>query len=432
MEYVPNNSLAEYIQGFVEALSSSNRKRKIQLQGSNIGNDLNDDFNMRIPKSNDTIERASKTQVMDGITARRIFRQIVDAVNYLHTVAKVAHRDIKIENILLNEHCDVKLSDFGFSHSTDGLSGCSLIKTRCGSPCYASPELIKGQGYDEKTDIWSLGVVLFAMLTSTCPFYDENIQSLFHKIVEKPIIYPSYISNNSNLLSLFEMIFQKDPAQRASAEDILHSAWLNEVNVELLYRNEKNSNSLHKVMNNSISWNCLSDFDHNISNPYSKNLNSPHNPNASNSDSIKCICPNCKENHSNLSCNSKCCERCCQHFCQCGGSKTITFDFRKNNPNQILNTTGIFSCSSSAKAHISKNTEFPMGFINSSASIPLAIRTIAPKTKVPNKIARKTVILSPIPNSSEGIKPRALNTSMSHAMLAMNLPKEKRRKSIYT
>jgi serine/threonine protein kinase len=110
--------------------------------------------------------------------ALKFFRQLIDAVHYCHE-RNVCHRDIKPENLLLDDALNVKVADFGYAqwmrHASDGSGG--WVDTSCGSPHYASPEVIHGDRYvGKQADVWSCGVVLFALLTGGLPFDDENLQ----------------------------------------------------------------------------------------------------------------------------------------------------------------------------------------------------------------------------------------------------------------
>ena len=111
--------------------------------------------------------------------ARLFFQQIISGVDYCHH-NKVVHRDLKPENILLDDHHQLKIADFGLSNLL--VDGC-FLRTSCGSPNYAAPEVISGALYSgPEVDVWSCGVILYALLCGTLPFDDENIPSLFRKI----------------------------------------------------------------------------------------------------------------------------------------------------------------------------------------------------------------------------------------------------------
>ena len=111
--------------------------------------------------------------------ARRFFQQILSGVEFCHRYG-VVHRDLKPENLLLDDKLNVKIADFGLSNMmTDG----EFLRTSCGSPNYAAPEVISGKLYaGPEVDIWSCGVILYALLCGTLPFDDEHVPTLFRKI----------------------------------------------------------------------------------------------------------------------------------------------------------------------------------------------------------------------------------------------------------
>lgn len=133
------------------------------------------------------LEYAEQGELFDYLVSNRylqeedameFFRQIVSAVEYLHQLG-ICHRDLKPENILLDSCTRVKLADFGFARWVAS----SLTETSCGSPHYAAPEIIRGHPYDGKAaDIWSLGVILYALLAGYLPFDDPSIRNLLNKV----------------------------------------------------------------------------------------------------------------------------------------------------------------------------------------------------------------------------------------------------------
>ena len=154
---------------------------------------------------------------------REIFTQICSVINYLHKKG-IVHRDLKAENILLDRNNNVKLIDFGFSKKMSGQN--ELLQTRCGSPCYASPEIILASGYNEKTDIWSIGVILYLLTVGTFPFFDYNIQRLFSKILNTPLEFPSNIDIPQKLKDLISKMLDKNSDSRPSITEILKHEWL--------------------------------------------------------------------------------------------------------------------------------------------------------------------------------------------------------------
>ena len=128
--------------------------------------------------------------------SRAFFRQIVAAVAYIHQ-SGYAHRDLKPENILIDEEQQLKLIDFGLCANPKG-GIASILETCCGSPAYAAPELVSGRNYiGSEADIWSMGVLLYALLCGFLPFDDENISSLYRKIQLGIYEKPSWLTIDS-------------------------------------------------------------------------------------------------------------------------------------------------------------------------------------------------------------------------------------------
>jgi serine/threonine protein kinase len=113
--------------------------------------------------------------------ARRFFTQLIWVLEYLHFERKVAHRDLKCENVLLDRYDNIRLIDFGLSTAFSDLN--PQLATACGSPAYAAPEMVKGNQYTKSADIWSAGILLFAVCTGYLPFDDDNVERMLLKIV---------------------------------------------------------------------------------------------------------------------------------------------------------------------------------------------------------------------------------------------------------
>ena len=152
----------------------------------------------------------------------KFFSQICDALNYLHNEIGIVHRDIKAENILVDEFGNIKLTDFGLSKSVQKNS---MLKTRCGSPLYSSPELIKGQEYDEKTDVWSLGILLFYFSTGKFPFHSNNILQLLSDITTEDVVFPEPCELSLELKNLILKMLEKDPSKRPNIREIMEDPW---------------------------------------------------------------------------------------------------------------------------------------------------------------------------------------------------------------
>lgn len=156
--------------------------------------------------------------------ARRYFIQLISVLEYLHIEKHIAHRDLKAENVLLDRNNNIRLIDFGLSilYSNEDPN----LKTACGSPAYASPEMIKGQTYTSSSDLWSAGILLYAMVQGELPYDDENIQKLLHKIIYTEPEYPVPIS--VQLRDLLDKLLQKDPNSRITLQKIKEHPWFSQ------------------------------------------------------------------------------------------------------------------------------------------------------------------------------------------------------------
>nr|OQO31471.1 hypothetical protein B0A51_01680 [Rachicladosporium sp. CCFEE 5018] len=197
-------------------------------------------------------------------SARRLFAQLVSGVGYLHRKG-IVHRDLKLENLLLDRHKNIIITDFGFANTFDPADDLSeeqehritdkdfvkregldvqnkegyrrgdLMQTSCGSPCYAAPELVVSDGLytGRKVDVWSCGVILYAMLAGYLPFDDDpanpegdNINLLYKYIVSTPLTFPEYVTPHAR--DLLRRILVPDPRKRADLFEVARHSWLSE------------------------------------------------------------------------------------------------------------------------------------------------------------------------------------------------------------
>ncbi|XP_064129254.1 hormonally up-regulated neu tumor-associated kinase [Loxodonta africana] len=160
--------------------------------------------------------------------ARRYIRQLISAVEHLHR-AGVVHRDLKIENLLLDEDNNIKLIDFGLSNCAGILGYSDPFSTQCGSPAYAAPELLARKKYGPKIDVWSIGVNMYAMLTGTLPFTVEpfSLRALYQKMVDKEMNpLPTQLSTGA--ITFLRSLLEPDPVKRPNIQQALANRWLNE------------------------------------------------------------------------------------------------------------------------------------------------------------------------------------------------------------
>ncbi|XP_035230987.1 MAP/microtubule affinity-regulating kinase 3-like isoform X3 [Stegodyphus dumicola] len=177
------------------------------------------------------MEYASGGEVFDYLVAhgrmkekeaRAKFRQIVSAVQYCHQ-KRIIHRDLKAENLLLDGEMNIKIADFGFSN--EFVPG-QKLDTFCGSPPYAAPELFQGKKYDgPEVDVWSLGVILYTLVSGSLPFDGANLKELRERVLRGKYRIPFYMSTDcENLLKKFLVL---NPSKRASLEAIMKDKWMN-------------------------------------------------------------------------------------------------------------------------------------------------------------------------------------------------------------
>ncbi|RXM34010.1 Serine/threonine-protein kinase MARK2 [Acipenser ruthenus] len=177
------------------------------------------------------MEYASGGEVFDYLVAhgrmkekeaRAKFRQIVSAVQYCHQ-KRIVHRDLKAENLLLDADMNIKIADFGFSNEfTIG----NKLDTFCGSPPYAAPELFQGKKYDgPEVDVWSLGVILYTLVSGSLPFDGQNLKELRERVLRGKYRIPFYMSTDCE--NLLKKLLVLNPVKRGSLEQIMKDRWMN-------------------------------------------------------------------------------------------------------------------------------------------------------------------------------------------------------------
>eukprot|EP00045_Choanoeca_perplexa_P001872 m.22138 g.22138 ORF g.22138 m.22138 type:complete len:410 (+) comp11208_c0_seq2:254-1483(+) len=169
----------------------------------------------------DLLEYINQGGSLSEDEARKLFYQMITAVNYCHGL-RVVHRDLKCENMLLDNDLNILVSDFGFATVVPSTS--SKLMTHCGSYAYAAPEILTGQPYQgNKSDAWSLGIILFAMTCGRLPYNDKTIKVLMAGIKRK-LDFPRRISRE--LQDFIERILVLDPQWRASVPEMLQHPWM--------------------------------------------------------------------------------------------------------------------------------------------------------------------------------------------------------------
>eukprot|EP00262_Sarcandra_glabra_P010937 TRINITY_DN265_c1_g2_i3.p1 TRINITY_DN265_c1_g2~~TRINITY_DN265_c1_g2_i3.p1 ORF type:complete len:444 (-),score=87.71 TRINITY_DN265_c1_g2_i3:337-1668(-) len=154
---------------------------------------------------------------------RKLFQQLIDAVIYCHDKG-VFHRDLKLENVLVDSKENIKISDFGLSALPQHYKDDGLLHTTCGSPNYVAPEVLANRGYDGSTsDIWSCGVILYVILTGYLPFDDRNLAVLYQKIFKGDTKIPKWISPGAR--NMIRRILDPNPKTRIDMAGIKADKW---------------------------------------------------------------------------------------------------------------------------------------------------------------------------------------------------------------
>ena len=164
-----------------------------------------------------------KNKRLDENETSFFYSQIIHIIQEIHK-HKICHRDLKPENLLLTQNKTIKLIDFGLSNEYD-----DYLYTPCGSPCYASPEVIKGLKYSGLAiDLWASGIILYSMLCGYLPFDDKNNDNLFRKILKCKIEFPTKknIVISDNAKDLIKKILKPDPKKRITLDEILEHPFL--------------------------------------------------------------------------------------------------------------------------------------------------------------------------------------------------------------
>lgn len=165
--------------------------------------------------------------------AQKLFAQLISGVDYLHK-KHIVHRDLKLENLLLDKHRNIIITDFGFANRFEHAAD-DLMATSCGSPCYAAPELVVSEGLyvGSAVDIWSCGVILYAMLSGYLPYDDDpsnpdgdNINLLYKYIMNTRLNFPEQMSPSAK--NLLQMMLVPNPELRCTVQAIMEHPWLSQ------------------------------------------------------------------------------------------------------------------------------------------------------------------------------------------------------------
>ncbi len=186
---------------------------------------------MEIADGGDVLDYINKRTRLTESVARLLFHDLLSGIEHCHTMS-IVHRDLKCENLLLSSQMILKISDFGFAREVDGKN----LETYCGSYAYAAPEVILGQPYiGEPADIWSMGVILYAMVVGRLPFKDNDVKTLLSEISHH-ITLPSYLTDD--IKDLIVRMLTYNPLERVTIAQIKCHTWLTNIAESLRIRSK--------------------------------------------------------------------------------------------------------------------------------------------------------------------------------------------------
>ncbi|OZC06232.1 hypothetical protein X798_06780 [Onchocerca flexuosa] len=198
----------------------------------------------------DLLQRIKKNDRINENEGRFFFRQLIEALVYLKSI-NIAHRDIKCENVLLDNCDNVKLGDFGFARfmKVDELS-----HTFCGSRAYVAPELLRSHPYNGfLADIWSTGILLYVMVTGFMPYDDRNVSKMLEKQLQHRITFPRRRSLSDEVKELICTMVHPEPLKRRPYHEVIKSSWLANTKYELrsvpFPQNSNQTSSQEKLRN---------------------------------------------------------------------------------------------------------------------------------------------------------------------------------------
>ena len=225
---------------------------------------------MELCAGGDLLNYVRKRKKLEEVEAKVIFKQIIEGLGYIHK-KRILHRDIKLDNILLDGKGNVKIADFGVSKL---VKPGDVMHEQSGTPAYIAPEILREQGYSGfKADIWSAGVVLYAMLQGTVPFKASNMKELHKMIIKGKYHFKEEVSEGAK--QLMKAMLDTDPRTRISITKILKHPWMqlpatpieifNQeekefVKKEFIYNNPRLPNRSEKVNKEVEPWDCFTEL----------------------------------------------------------------------------------------------------------------------------------------------------------------------------
>ena len=199
---------------------------------------------------------------LNEIISKQFAIQLMNGLKYLHSM-DIIHRDLKPQNILLSEYSEnaiLKIADFGFARHFDPRNG--MVDTMCGSPLYMAPEILKFNKYDSKADLWSIGIIIYQMITKHTPFNGQNHIELLKNIERSKVKFPKNINISNECKDLLIRLLRKNPMKRLNWQQFFQHQWLIDPNTNQTHINNDKKYYNHK-RNNQNQDNTIKNRDNN-------------------------------------------------------------------------------------------------------------------------------------------------------------------------
>lgn len=230
----PDDFVKKFLPRELEILPKLNHKNIIRVYEILAVSDGRVYIVMDFGKKGDLLRYIQKNNALEVNIAQRMFHQLSSAVAYCHELG-YCHRDLKCENVLLENDLSVKLTDFGFARQIeyDENGEIVLSRTFCGSAAYAAPEIIQGHAYDpRKHDSWSLGVILYIIVCGSMPYDDSNVRKMLKEQLKTRVRFPSRCAQSldSEIKDIIYRLICIDPKQRMNVSMLHLHKWLKDFN----------------------------------------------------------------------------------------------------------------------------------------------------------------------------------------------------------
>lgn len=227
---------------------------------------------MELCAGGDLLNYVRKRRRLKESYAKYIFKQIIEGIAHIHTKG-VLHRDIKLDNILLDGKGIIKIGDFGVSRIITNIN--DKMTEQCGTPAYIAPEILRDQGYyGFSCDLWSAGVVLYAMLYGTVPFKANNMNDLHKLIMKAKYTLKDDITEEAR--DLLKNLLERDPRKRFAVTDIMAHTWMQGIEDDMVLFNEQET----ELIRNEFTFNNADRYNRNTKNQNLESLDSARSRNS--------------------------------------------------------------------------------------------------------------------------------------------------------